>query len=103
MGRKELFEEVAEFKLRKAEKDLLKVFKRYVNKFQDAFWDLEFEALYGDEATSAGDSTPLPIASFDQANKHSSIALSADGLRAESNSTEWAGVQLNLFLGNGDV
>ena len=36
MARKdELFREVAELKLRKAEKDLLKVFKRYVKPFQD--------------------------------------------------------------------
>ena len=52
----DVFRQVAEMKLRKAEKELLKVFRRYVQRFQDSFWELESKTFGSDQAKNdAGD------------------------------------------------
>lgn len=101
--RTELFREVAESKLRRAEKELLKVFKRYVKSFQDAFWEKEWQALYGDEATTSAGSKQVPFGIFDKSRCEGPVTVSSDGSVAESRAPRWVGVPLHLLVQDGEV
>lgn len=97
----ELFTEVAELKLRRAEKELLRVFKRYIERFKDAFWDLEWKALYGDESPNDGVSDQN--GTFDAASCQGSVVVSRDGFHAETQSATWVGCLLHLCVRDAEV
>eukprot|EP00435_Cladocopium_sp_Y103_P066648 s56_g28.t4 len=99
--RSELFQEVAEMKLRRAEKELLRLFKKKHKAFQDAFWNFESQDLYKDGAAPTSASTPFGI--FNQDRCEGSATVSSDGIHAESSAPRWVGVPLHLFLKNGEV
>mmetsp|Transcript_44179 Transcript_44179/g.127805 ORF Transcript_44179/g.127805 Transcript_44179/m.127805 type:complete len:846 (+) Transcript_44179:226-2763(+) len=101
--RGELFEQVAELKLRRAEKDLLKVFKRHSQSFQDAFWDLEWKAMYGETSKASDESASKPFGTFDEDGCEGPASLSADCSRAEGRPAQWAGARLHLSVRDGEV
>eukprot|EP00434_Breviolum_minutum_P035510 symbB.v1.2.031436.t1/scaffold3647.1/size52730/2 len=95
--RSELFQEVADMKLRRAEKELMRLFKKKQKTFQDAFWDLESQV--SDATTSS--STSFGI--FDQDKCEGPVTVTADGIIAESSVPRWVGVPLHLVLKEGEV
>lgn len=99
--RSELFQEVAEMKLRRAEKELLRLFKKKHKAFQDAFWDFESQDLYKDGAAPTSALSPFGI--FNQDRCEGPATVSSDGIHAESSAPRWVGVPLHLFLKNGEV
>mmetsp|Transcript_122291 Transcript_122291/g.237842 ORF Transcript_122291/g.237842 Transcript_122291/m.237842 type:complete len:856 (+) Transcript_122291:73-2640(+) len=104
LRRSELFQEVAELKLRRAEKQLLKIFKQHTPTFQDKFWDLEFKALYGGDTTEETEVASGPtFGAFDIDCCDDKVTISADGSRAESSAMQWLGVQLHLAVREGEV
>jgi len=104
LRRSELFQEVAELKLRRAEKQLLKIFKKHTSTFQDKFWDLEPEALYGGGATEEAEApSGHAFGAFDVDFCDKKVTISDDGSRAESSAMQWVGAQLSLAVRDGEV
>lgn len=101
--RQELFEQVAELKLRKAEKELLKIFKRSTQAFQETFWELEFPALYSEDSTDGDRGSRQQFGLFNESACEGPIVISSDGTRAESRSPQWVGVPLLLQVHNAEV
>eukprot|EP00929_Paragymnodinium_shiwhaense_P025797 TRINITY_DN15520_c0_g1_i1.p1 TRINITY_DN15520_c0_g1~~TRINITY_DN15520_c0_g1_i1.p1 ORF type:complete len:954 (-),score=336.66 TRINITY_DN15520_c0_g1_i1:433-3294(-) len=108
--KEELFREVAEMKLKRAEKSLGKVFKRQTDAFRDAFYDEERQELFckdkdraEDQKTESTVDEP-PVGIFDASTLEGSVTLSADGLSAKGASQlEWTGVCLEMQIFNGEV
>merc|ERR1712079_409035 len=104
MGRTELFKEVAEKKLKRAEKELHKLFKsKHQRRFDDKFWDLEWKVLHPDGPAADGASAPQPFGVFDKTGCDSAISISFDGSRAESRAPQWVGTKLHLSVRDGEV
>uniref|UniRef100_A0A7S1FFR5 Uncharacterized protein n=1 Tax=Noctiluca scintillans TaxID=2966 RepID=A0A7S1FFR5_NOCSC len=106
--RGELFQELAQLKFERAKKALPKVFRAHVEQFKQAFWDLEWKSLYGDEGRVTSPSpkaSPVTSSSaFDPDCHHSSVSLSESGSCASSvQDSCWVGAQLNLRACSGEV
>ncbi|CAK0792098.1 unnamed protein product, partial [Prorocentrum cordatum] len=105
LKRGELFEQVAELKLRRAEKELRRLFKSHSKRFQEAFWDCEHQALFGggSAASAASSSAAMSFGTFDEGQREGPVTLSSDGTRAEGAASRWAGVGLHLLVRGGEV
>eukprot|EP00927_Polykrikos_kofoidii_P040626 TRINITY_DN34688_c0_g2_i1.p1 TRINITY_DN34688_c0_g2~~TRINITY_DN34688_c0_g2_i1.p1 ORF type:complete len:934 (-),score=164.30 TRINITY_DN34688_c0_g2_i1:132-2846(-) len=105
--KEDLFREVAELKLRRAEKDLKRVFKQHGQRFRDTFYDFEDKAKYGDDAEDVDVNAPAAdtarFGAFDPSTADGDVRFSTDGTRAQSDSSEWAGVRINLEVRSGEV
>lgn len=101
--RVDLFKEVAEMRLRRVEKEIMRVFKGCEQDFRDTFWDLEWKALYGDGAPNVEASDRLPFGTFDASSCEGAITVSSDGLVAESRAPRWVGLRLHLSVLRGEV
>jgi len=96
-----LFREVADLKLRRAEKELVKLFKSRKKAFQEAFWDLEFKALYAEDGPGKGESAPFGI--FNAEKCEGPVSVSSDGVTAESAAPRWVGAPLHVYVKPGEV
>eukprot|EP00439_Symbiodinium_sp_Y106_P078163 s204_g16.t5 len=96
-----LFREVADLKLRRAEKELVKLFKSRKKAFQEAFWDLEFKALYAEDGPGKGESAPFGI--FNAEKCEGPVSVSGDGVTAESAAPRWVGAPLHVYVKPGEV
>ncbi|CAK9056727.1 unnamed protein product [Durusdinium trenchii] len=96
--RVELFQEVAELKLRRAEKELMLLFKKKQKGFQEAFWAAEAEEK---DAKSANASAPFGV--FNQERCDGPVTVSSDQVLAESAAPRWVGVPLHVPVKQGEV
>ncbi|CAJ1423301.1 unnamed protein product [Effrenium voratum] len=96
--RSELFQEVADLKLRRAEKDLVRLFKKQQKTFQDAFWDLEFQAQ-----NNAGATEDEAFGVFDEEGCEGPVRLTEERCAAECAAPRWAAAPLLLELEDGQV
>ncbi|CAE7614995.1 ddx1 [Symbiodinium sp. KB8] len=96
-----LFREVADLKLRRAEKELVKLFKSRKKAFQEAFWDLEFKALYAEDGPGKGESGSFGI--FNAEKCEGPVSVSSDGVTAESAAPRWVGAPLHVYVKPGEV
>jgi len=101
--RGDLFREVSELKLRRAEKELLRVCKRHVKAFQDAFYEMEWQELYGDGPTPSAGSGSRPFGIFDEERCEGPVTVSGNGSMAESAVPRWVGIPLQLTVKDGEV
>ncbi|CAE8616797.1 unnamed protein product, partial [Polarella glacialis] len=101
--RGELFREVAELKLRRAEKELMRIFKRHSKAFQDAFWELEWQALYADDSTASSGSTQAPFGIFDETGCDGPVTVTQAATKAESRAPRWVGVPLHVQVRKAEV
>jgi len=101
----ELFQTVAELKLRRAEKELMKVFKKHEQGFRDAFWERETETQFGDnlDRDRLAPAQNEPFGSFDESSRDGPITVSTDGVEAESRVQRWTGLRVHLAVAVGEV
>jgi len=105
----EVFMEVAEMKLARAEKELARLFKKQAATFKDIFWKLEWPALYGDDSastTASGvSSRTRPFGVFDEASASSRAVILEDGtvLECKAPAQVWGGARLFVRVKPGEV
>lgn len=95
------FRQLAELKLRRAEKQLLKTFAKHHQKFKEAFWNFEMDPGGGDELATRP--PPAAVVAFDASRFDGPVAVGADGTEAEGRSSSWQGVCVQLSVGAGEV
>ena len=110
----ELFAEVADLKLQRAEQELSRMFKKSTAMFKEIFWKLEYPLLWGDGSpqnsaesrSSPKDTTSAPFGIFNANSASSSkiTVLEEDALAdCKAPGQQWAGVRLHIQVRQGEV
>eukprot|EP00928_Gymnodinium_smaydae_P010780 TRINITY_DN14062_c0_g2_i1.p1 TRINITY_DN14062_c0_g2~~TRINITY_DN14062_c0_g2_i1.p1 ORF type:complete len:890 (-),score=172.68 TRINITY_DN14062_c0_g2_i1:114-2783(-) len=97
--RTDLFKELADMKLRRAEKRAVKLFKDYASEFKDAFWNVEMRLEQGE----ADDSAQPDFGVFDESSCEGDCIVGMGGTYFESRGQLWAGSRLRLAIQDGEV
>lgn len=74
-----------------------------MQRFQDKFFELDWQELYGTDTTASNRSDASPFGTFAADGADRAIELTSDGLTAECPEATWAGVPFHLRLRSGEV